>query len=657
MRRASLAAVIAISAMLLSGCTASEWGPGGATEDDWKDLPATTAPSTQWSPDRTQPRAATASDSIIPDACNNSVAVIGIGDPGHGNKVEQHLYYAVDFIGQQILKADPTNPRRISVSLHEIGYEEGTKAVTSIDQAASAERGQFTSSVLGSGPDILSKMDEIEKKCPGTHIVLRGHGWGAFTIRSATASMDSYQKARISAIWLSSDPGRIAGEDIAVVPDPPQTGDIFAVSKVLQGDPTAGGLLPNSGRVPNFSGGFSDGLKDRVVTVCYSTDPVCNGGDSDLKEFLSKNGGAEAAWLTHGYKYAGLPVASPAAEWVTGLVEVDVKEGAKNSVKADSKLAHLNPLVAGYLNYVNTYSNDGVTMRHAGARVVQESIEPGAVVNQCADYTVMGVRGSGENIDGNTQDDKGNRQENIDGYKGGKAPHTNAPVIAGFSEFLATYSWEIKTQLDDDKTIRFVPVSYPAAPVSTLGPGGGKGTGEPWTISDADSFMASAATGADMLRIDMVNLQIKCPDTKIVLIGYSQGAMAVHKALLAIGHTDLTNQIAAVLLVSDPLRINSDTLPLNYLPRDNPLEFTDFSFLEKNSLGAGIGMVGEFGNVKFNDRLKGKIVQICDLSDIVCNASPALAWGEGFSTHTSAYSNKSHYEFPADWAVQRLESR
>jgi len=88
--------------------------------------------------------------------------------------------------------------------------------------------------------------------------------------------------------------------------------------------------------------------------------------------------------------------------------------------------------------------------------------------------------------------------------------------------------------------------------------------------------------------------------------------MVIHETPMAIGHTALTDQISSALLVSDPLRIKSDMLPLNYMPRDNPSESTDFSFFEKNSIGAGIGMVAEFADVTFNEQLNGKIVQICN---------------------------------------------
>ncbi|MDP9998402.1 cutinase family protein [Pseudarthrobacter sulfonivorans] len=650
MRSARFVVPLVILATLLTGCTdnSSEWGPG-ALPDEWKDVASETR-----DPKFTPSNTATPADFVVPERCNNSVAVIGIGNPGHGNEVEAHLTSAQDMIGVQTLKYNPSEPRRISYAIAEIRYPDGTAPVRDIIEAAPADNYSLELASKEASKAILAKMKEVEAACPGTHVVLRGHGWGAVAVREAAFVMDLYQEERVSAIWLSGDPGRTITEPIAVVPGSPDM-EVFDTSNLIADDPTAGGLLPKSGRTLNAFE-FSEELQDRVVTVCYSNDPVCNGGSGDVHEFLAQHGGAEAAWMTHGYRYASMGVTTPAAEHAATLLETDISDGAEFTFGARPNGSPLDPKVANYLNYVNTFIDGDEIKRHRGAKVIQDSIEPGVIV-QCADYTIMGVRGSGEDIAGNAEDDKGNRLENSEGFRGGRAPHRDAPVISGFSEFLATYSWEIKKQLDDDKTIRFVPVSYQAVPVSVLFPGGGS-EGEPWTVTDADSFMNSAADGAEKLSLEMTNLQIDCPDTKIVLIGYSQGAMAVHKTLLSIGHTDLTNQIKAVLLVSDPLRINSDTLPLNYLPRDNPDQFTEFSFLEKNSLGAGIGMATEFGNVYFDERLKDKIVQICDLNDIVCNASPALMQGDvGLDAHTSVYRNPTHYEFPAGWAVEKLKTR
>ncbi|GAA4394750.1 hypothetical protein GCM10023147_27170 [Tsukamurella soli] len=134
----------------------------------------------------------------------------------------------------------------------------------------------------------------------------------------------------------------------------------------------------------------------------------------------------------------------------------------------------------------------------------------------CADYTVIGAAGSGEG-----------------GEDGGLGP-----LVAGVADgFAASARAEGKTA-----TVRAV--HYPAAAV-------------PQDISGIGPFLASIETGAADTQGDFGIVTRACPSTRVVLIGYSQGAAAVHRALQRLGDRP---QIAAAALIADPDRLPGDTV-------------------------------------------------------------------------------------------------
>src|ERR1700710_1565786 len=95
------------------------------------------------------------------------------------------------------------------------------------------------------------------------------------------------------------------------------------------------------------------------------------------------------------------------------------------------------------------------------------------------------------------------------------------------------------------QTITAEAVQYPAAPVPLEGGIGG------WM-----GFMDSVEDGTDAAGKQFEAFTAQCPDTKVVLAGYSQGAMVIHRNL-----EDLADdpQVAAALLVADGDRLPLDT--------------------------------------------------------------------------------------------------
>lgn len=71
------------------------------------------------------------------------------------------------------------------------------------------------------------------------------------------------------------------------------------------------------------------------------------------------------------------------------------------------------------------------------------------------------------------------------------------------------------------------------------------------------AYFASVNDGVAVLTSELAAQALDCPSRPIVLIGYSQGALVVNRALVALGaaHNPVVGQIAGVELIADPQRL------------------------------------------------------------------------------------------------------
>ena len=154
--------------------------------------------------------------------------------------------------------------------------------------------------------------------------------------------------------------------------------------------------------------------------------------------------------------------------------------------------------------------------------------------------------------------------------------------------------------LANGRTITVEAVQYPAAPVPLEGGLGG------WM-----DFMDSVEDGTDATAEQFEAFTEQCPDTKVVLAGYSQGAMVIHRNLY-----DLADDphVAAALLIADGDR----------LPVDTTINMGSAAAVP----GSGKGVAQEHSFLASTDtstlppEIGARTVSVCDVGDPVCDYHP-----------------------------------
>lgn len=153
------------------------------------------------------------------------------------------------------------------------------------------------------------------------------------------------------------------------------------------------------------------------------------------------------------------------------------------------------------------------------------------------------------------------------------------------------------------KTITAEAVQYPAAPVPLEGGIGG------WL-----DFLGSVGDGKDATAEQLDAFTEKCPDTKVILAGYSQGAMVIHRNLYDIA--DHPNVVAA-LLIADGDR----------LPGDTTVDLGSTAVAP----GKGLGVAQEHSILASTNTsplppaIGARTISVCDIGDPVCDYDPDTA--------------------------------
>src|ERR1700754_1427770 len=194
----------------------------------------------------------------------------------------------------------------------------------------------------------------------------------------------------------------------------------------------------------------------------------------------------------------------------------------------------------------------------------------------CPDVHWFGAAGSGER----------------DGYE--------ATADGGMGEIVYQSYRALEQQLaQEGRTITAEAVDYPAKDVPADA-----------GIGDWADYMGSVDQGTAALGGQYAAFTAQCPETKVVLAGYSQGAMVVHRNL----HTPGANpNLCAALLIADGDRLPDDTTvnigTASKAPEKTGAAAQDWPILAHSpaKLPANVGV---------------RTISVCDAGDAVCDYDP-----------------------------------
>jgi hypothetical protein len=219
----------------------------------------------------------------------------------------------------------------------------------------------------------------------------------------------------------------------------------------------------------------------------------------------------------------------------------------------------------------------GLAVLVAGMAVAGLATGTAAAAPGCGDYHWIGAAGSGQ------RDGAG---LNANGGMG-------AVVFQSYQQLQAELA-------ASGRTITAEAVQYPAAPVPLEGGLGG------WM-----DFMDSVGDGAAAAAEQFEAFTERCPATKVVLAGYSQGAMVIHRNL-----ADLADDphVAAALLIADGDR----------LPADTTINMGSTATVA--GLGKGVAQEHSFlasaPTSMLPPEIGARTVSVCDVGDPVCDYDP-----------------------------------
>lgn len=151
----------------------------------------------------------------------------------------------------------------------------------------------------------------------------------------------------------------------------------------------------------------------------------------------------------------------------------------------------------------------------------------------------------------------------------------------------------------DGRTITAEAVEYPASPVP-----------EDAGVLDWLGFIGSVDTGTEALGEQYRSFVTQCPTSQVVLAGYSQGAMVVHRNLHAL---DANPQLAAALLIADGDR----------LPQDPTINIGSVSALPDRGKGVAQDWpILAHAPAPLPVSMGARTISVCDLGDAVCDYDP-----------------------------------
>jgi hypothetical protein len=176
--------------------------------------------------------------------------------------------------------------------------------------------------------------------------------------------------------------------------------------------------------------------------------------------------------------------------------------------------------------------------------------------------------------------------------------------------------------------------SYPADSVNDLKPSTLELVGLPESLplyykDNVSKYLASIATGVSFMVSNVENSATVCGNaTRLVLVGYSQGAIVVHQAedYLLVHDRAALNHIIATVVVADGDRV----------PNTRAREFGS-----SGASGEGVQVyLGHFSS-HLDMPLPATTANVCNADDIVCNFGipQVVHFSASAKVHTTSYAN------------------
>ncbi|WP_396930719.1 cutinase family protein [Mycolicibacterium sp.] len=160
---------------------------------------------------------------------------------------------------------------------------------------------------------------------------------------------------------------------------------------------------------------------------------------------------------------------------------------------------------------------------------------------------------------------------------------------------------QLKAQLAaDGRTIDAEAVQYPAAAVPLEG-----------GISGWLGFLGSVGDGTDATATQYKAFVERCPDSKVVLAGYSQGAMVVHRNLYKLADDP---HLAAALLIAD-----GDRLPVDTTIK---LGSTAVAVGHGEGVAQDHSFLASTNTSQLPPAIGTRTISVCDVGDPVCDYNP-----------------------------------
>jgi hypothetical protein len=203
----------------------------------------------------------------------------------------------------------------------------------------------------------------------------------------------------------------------------------------------------------------------------------------------------------------------------------------------------------------------------------------------------------------------------------GSGEREGADLVAysGMGRVVSQSLGELSAELQrDGRTLTAEAVEYPAVAVPDQDGGVGEWLG----------FMGSVDAGAAALGKQYEAFVQRCPASKVVLAGYSQGAMVVHRNLASL---EASPNLAAALLVADGDR----------LPEDPALNLGTVSGIPKRGKGVAQDWpILAHAPARLSPAMGARTISVCDLGDAVCDYDEdaddsKAAYARRVAVHTS----------------------